>query len=434
MKIKIEQNIKKTLKVSFIFLAIGLMLGALIVFAATPSSTFYISSGIYPGAPSYTIWREGSNYFAKDANGLIAYSGTNTSQIIENTIQTSPDNGVIFFKNGVYSITTAISFSRPIAIIGESREGVVFVPSGDNSIFILDDDLHVELRNFMINDTSQVTSSVYAIDLHGIQFALLENIFIDNYYKGIRIYGSIGYGCSYGSYKNIIIFHSRNTGLLLEGDYIVDNHFEGISVYSTVDFDGALIHLNATTANNLGGNMFTDISILNGGHTDYGLLIDGWASLWFENLISDNSGNASVIIRKKGTLYPGHIFFTNLYCMAHTGYGIKLEGDGSGYLTYINIENGMVNSATEDGVYAYYVELSKFSLVSRDNAKNGLYLFHSQTNIIEGTYIGNTEYGIKREYGGNNIIVGCQLSGNTINGYNSTYGVADIVQHNYGYP
>jgi len=283
----------------------------------------------------------------------------------------------------------------------------------------------------MINDTSQVTTSVFAIDLHGIQFALLENIFIDNYFKGIKIYGSIGYGCSYGSYKNINIHRVRNVGLLLQGDYIVDNHFEGIHIYSTVDFDGALLHLNATTAVNRGGNMFTDVSLLNGGHSDYGLLIDGWSSIWFENVVSDNSGNASVMIRKKGTMYPGHIFFNNLYCMADAGYGISLEGDGSGYITYITIQNGMVTGASEDGVYAYYVELSQFSLVSRDNTKNGLFLLHSQTNIIHGTYIGNNECGINRTYGGNNIIVGCQLSGNTVDGYNSTAGVSDIVEHNY---
>lgn len=81
-----EKQIKKTLKIALIFLAIGLLLGTIIVFAATPSTTFYISSGVYPGAPSYTIWREGSNYFAKDSTGQIDYSGTNATDIIQNCV------------------------------------------------------------------------------------------------------------------------------------------------------------------------------------------------------------------------------------------------------------------------------------------------------------------------------------------------------------
>ena len=53
------------------------------VFAVSPSSAFTISSGVYPGAPSYTVWEEGGYYFAKDANGEIDYSGTDASTVIQ---------------------------------------------------------------------------------------------------------------------------------------------------------------------------------------------------------------------------------------------------------------------------------------------------------------------------------------------------------------
>ena len=65
------------------------------VLAATPTSTFWISSGVYPGAPSYTIWKEGSNYFAKDANGEIEFSGTNATEVIEDAIDNAPDWGYV---------------------------------------------------------------------------------------------------------------------------------------------------------------------------------------------------------------------------------------------------------------------------------------------------------------------------------------------------
>jgi len=98
-----EQNLKKSLKIGLIFLVIGLLIGSLIVYAATPSSTFYISSGVYPGVPSFTVWREGSNYFAKDANGLIAYSGTNETIVTQNAIDNT-DSGLVYLKGGTEAI------------------------------------------------------------------------------------------------------------------------------------------------------------------------------------------------------------------------------------------------------------------------------------------------------------------------------------------
>lgn len=119
---KIEKPIKKSVKIALVFLAIGILLGTLIAFATTPSSTFYISSGVYPGAPDYTIWREGSNYFAKDANGQIKYSGTNATILIQNVIDylnVTYGGGTVFLKNGEY--TADIVLRRGINLIGESR-------------------------------------------------------------------------------------------------------------------------------------------------------------------------------------------------------------------------------------------------------------------------------------------------------------------------
>jgi len=101
--VKIPKQIN--VKTALIFVAIGILITSLVFygFAATPSSTFYISSGVYPGAPSYTVWREGSNYFAKDENGQLRYSGTNFTEIGESCIDNLPTyGGKILLKTGVY--------------------------------------------------------------------------------------------------------------------------------------------------------------------------------------------------------------------------------------------------------------------------------------------------------------------------------------------
>ena len=70
------------------------------VFAVSPSSTVTISGGVYPGAPSYTVWREGDYYFAKDANGEIEYSGTNASNVVQSCFDVidSVGGGSVYFN------------------------------------------------------------------------------------------------------------------------------------------------------------------------------------------------------------------------------------------------------------------------------------------------------------------------------------------------
>ena len=123
---KVEKQVKKSVKLALIFLAIGILLGTLIAFASTPSSTFYLSSGIYPGAPSFTVWREGSGYFAKDQNGQLKYSGSNASEVVNN-VETSLDNvgGQIYFKIGAYYFDTSIRYYSQVTHQGEAENYVL---------------------------------------------------------------------------------------------------------------------------------------------------------------------------------------------------------------------------------------------------------------------------------------------------------------------
>lgn len=113
---------RRILKYSMISVLITLVVCSGIfyyVFAATPTTQMHLTGGPYPGAPSYTVWREGSNYFAKDKNGQIDYSGTNASQVMQNAI----DNGYyIFIKKGNYSLTHILKVDHARRISGELRQ------------------------------------------------------------------------------------------------------------------------------------------------------------------------------------------------------------------------------------------------------------------------------------------------------------------------
>jgi len=76
----------------------------------------WISAGIYPGAPSYTIWKEGSNYFAKDANGQIDYAGTNASNLLQNCINALSVSGDYRHPYHVDSYIPKIEIVSPMII------------------------------------------------------------------------------------------------------------------------------------------------------------------------------------------------------------------------------------------------------------------------------------------------------------------------------
>ncbi len=74
-----------------------------IVYSSSSTSIFYISSGLYPGAPTYTIWIDDVTYYTKDANGKIAFSGTNLlTDVLSNLVVVGSK---IYFSTGIFEFT-----------------------------------------------------------------------------------------------------------------------------------------------------------------------------------------------------------------------------------------------------------------------------------------------------------------------------------------
>lgn len=155
------------MKTALIFLAIGLLLGSLITFAATPSSTIYITSGVYPGAPDYTIWREGNNYFAKNVYGRLVYSGTNCSLIFQTALDNNGD--YIFFEQGTYVLDSSVSISHACHIEGSQRQWP------GNEVYPSPPEVGVRFY-YAGTPSSQVDG---ALEISAINDVLIENIAIE---------------------------------------------------------------------------------------------------------------------------------------------------------------------------------------------------------------------------------------------------------------
>jgi hypothetical protein len=119
-----------------------------------------LSSGAYPGAPSYTVWTDGAgNYYAKDAYGYLAFYGTNASLIIQQCMDTLPqlsDNygGLVQLTRGIYFLDAMLSIAKGCTLYGENQIATTLRWSGvigGTMINITTGKSNVQLENLYVD-------------------------------------------------------------------------------------------------------------------------------------------------------------------------------------------------------------------------------------------------------------------------------------------
>jgi hypothetical protein len=127
----------KKKKIAVVILVISLMAVAFELgrtLASGSSTSMVGQGGVYPGAPSYTVWKESSTYYAKDAYGamLSGYDAgsSNASQIVD-TITTMV-HGKVFFDSGTFTFTNSILLTNDSVIEGEGLSTVLTLANAAN--------------------------------------------------------------------------------------------------------------------------------------------------------------------------------------------------------------------------------------------------------------------------------------------------------------
>ncbi len=179
----------REIKIGLICLAIGILISSLIAYAATPSTTFYITGGIYPGAATFTLWREGSNYFAKNINGLIDYSGTNASDIIQDCLNDIPNDGrggKLYFMESEYVINNMITINKYSVTLSGNGRGSQFITSENITMFYASAHGYLHLQNLGFRHGGGEGSVLWATnngsDLFG--HCRIENVYVENKHSG----------------------------------------------------------------------------------------------------------------------------------------------------------------------------------------------------------------------------------------------------------
>jgi len=173
-----------------------ILLTSITVIALVPSETFVISSGVYPGSPSYTIWTDGEgNYYAKNSYGVLTYTGTSASIVLQNCLNDLNYGGTVFITcsmaiSGIEIFPSADSEFSGINIVGESYSD----PWNDDSTATL---------------TFASDEVMFNIGVSG-GFGLRNIVF-----KNLAFSGSTSYGSSYDG-EGVLNF--TNTGNVIIED------------------------------------------------------------------------------------------------------------------------------------------------------------------------------------------------------------------------
>lgn len=169
--------------------------GVLYVRATTViSNTGVVMPTVFPGAPSYTVWTNGTVTFMRDAYGNIAFQSTSASAVINNAIGNLTNGGEIFVNAGNYSLTSSIISKRNIPLIlrGEGRYCTTFNYSGPSGVSVLDFDSggFQDQQSIVVQDLSIQLAGTYpntiGVNLNNVYEVEFENVRVQMLGTGVK--------------------------------------------------------------------------------------------------------------------------------------------------------------------------------------------------------------------------------------------------------
>lgn len=236
-----KPNLTKIFKWTLTSLILGIVIGAVISYAASPSFTTYIMSGSMTETASYLIFKDGVTYYAKNGvTGEIVYSGTNESAIIETVLAVMTDGGEIFFTAATHSLTAPIIITVDgITLRGEGISTILKVADGvdlgtDGIIQIKASYVHIHDIYFDGNKANAISSIIQIYtDTQAAEYLRVVNCVLHQaYYDGIIAYRANGFGSGgYVISGNLIRQCGRN-GIFFDNEgggasRIVSNEIHG---------------------------------------------------------------------------------------------------------------------------------------------------------------------------------------------------------------
>jgi len=398
------------------------------VFASpSPTSTYYAEEGVYPGAPSYTVWVEGSTYYAKDANGHIAYMSSNATQLIQNTLS---NNSNVFFGVGSFELDPSVDLANlyNVTLQGSGIDSTVLVAGSTSGAFDKSGDgasCYVTLKDMTIDG-----AGINAITVNlgnNTQFYRLYNLRITNSGKHL-MYASVA--------KNITIQNCvfDKSGLAVSADLVPMSIYDGLicgnTFIKTEGIGGACFtsgHLEQVEISNnrfiTGGTCYAALSLENNYNVFRQVIVTNNIATGANYSAHFNIGNSNNHLFKTATvegniILGGGISSLNVHDLIIQGnrienstYGICIYNSSDVIVNGNIVENTGITSSQADksGIYAVAcvnVTISSNRIKDTQVTKttpHGIYT-NANFSLIQGNWIWNMNYSGINIKGINNTI------------------------------
>ena len=314
---------------------------------------------------SYIIFTDGKNIFAKNTTtGLIEFSGTDASTVIQNAIDSTRSNqyragGKILFKSGTYTISSTIEPRGGVTLEGENKvstqlrlaDGVnvdMFRWTGAHKTEFFPIWRNLELDGNKDHNESGSGIVVENVGGHHLSDGYIEHMFIRNFAEhGVHLKFDWGW-----KLNNNVIEYNHESGALLQGSgtQILNNRFLSNDFHGLQLSGGEFLIV---------GNQFRDNGqngIRSGGGGTGTVLM---ANYFHNNGHSTNNTYDQISVELSGQMkIIGNSFNGN----NESRYGIKIRADADELLIQGNSFINHISGAISDD--------SKNSLI-KDNFGNG---------------------------------------------------------------
>lgn len=407
-------SLKKTVYFVIVLCAVCSLVSGALVYAYSPGNFQVISGGVYPGAPSYTVFEDSGTYYVKDEFGYVAYSAADASTVFNNIFDSLVTGTGISYTikvlSGTYTFGSSVTIEKladqiwdtAIKIEGQTEMyGTNFVKDFDGDLFTIGDGTnrigYITFKGiyFEGGDNSGALISSNTINSLNLEYCTFDNnngaaISTLATWGGPCIWNRISVtNCGNATVPAVNIDGNSNAITIIDSS-IAANNGVGIEISS----DSSSITISYNIAENKAGATYPVIR-------DYGLetRIIGCSLSYAEvgyNVIellgtrTVCSSNTLTATGRWGTaIYVGTGFVGGTITANHihdSGYGVYIS---SGYPSVS--ANSFVDNNI--GVYVNYT----FATISGNSYYNSryqsIYLLHGDYTGITGEIIINTGFG-----------------------------------------
>jgi hypothetical protein len=363
LKIK-DYNLKLSRVLIIIVIAIVLSVG---ITKALTTQPFTVSMGIYPAAPSFTVWDQDGTLYAKNSFGVIAYTGTNASNLIQQCL----DNGnKTLVTSGFYTIDAPITLNAWNWLEGDGGTYFHLDTNVNDYMFKFDSDSHdVRLKNFRcygngasqsgsedsngiifassltydvwITDCAFYTWKGCAVNFTGVNHFYIDRCIFDSYGTGaVRGKTAIFLSGTTEAHISNIVFERVETGIhSMNGDRIVMSDITGTHGDFTTGADNA-IYFQSTH------NIEVNNVVLKYWEGS-GVTLTGVENVTLNNVFSKYCVTDSVLIYNTNYTVASNFQLGNSDTGLYLG-GVCLHNTFVNVLSYENTQQGVYESAISD--------------------------------------------------------------------------------------